>query len=94
MGIKDLLERFRHKSELYEQLEAQQKAVHKIEQKQMSADERELQRYMKEKRDELIHARLEAERKKRVNDWWHENVINQKNIFTEQKNKILQWGLE
>jgi hypothetical protein len=94
MGIKDLLERFRHKNELYEQIETQQKAVHKLEQKQLSADERELQRYMKEKRDALIHARLESERKKRVNEWWHEDVINQKNLFTEQKNKILGWSLE
>ena len=72
MTIKDMIDSIREKSrekkEVLRQMEIEDRARHLLEEKKMSANERELNRFMKENREEQIKTRLEEMRRARKDD--------------------------
>jgi adenylate kinase family enzyme len=89
MSISDIIDKFRGKNEVFEQLQAQDKAVTKIEERKKSANERALDRILKQEREEAIRKKLEAYNKREQSDFWHKNVIQQKELFREKDNPSL-----
>jgi hypothetical protein len=86
MGISDLIERAREKSrerkELMRRMDDQMRAEEILESRKLSANERELNRFMKENREESIKVQLEQARKIRDNEIkFGHNPLNAKNIM-------------
>lgn len=89
MGIKELIESFRgkneEKKELVRGLSEQRRAEKLVGEREKSANQRELERYMNEDREKNIKLQLETMRKKREyeanfghNPLGAENIINKK----------------
>ena len=89
MSISDIINKFKHKNEIYEELNAQDKAIAKIEERKKSANERALDRILKQEREAVIRAKLEAYNKREQEDFWHKNVIQQKELFREKDHPSL-----
>lgn len=83
MGIKDILSKWAEKNSekkrQFKELEEQYLLQKKLEDKQKSANERELERYLKEQREERIKKELEYFRKKKKNELWHNSFLLKKN---------------
>ena len=105
MGFKEALhnlgERIRQKKSMQKEMENQVRIQKSIEAKQKSANERELEGYMDEEREEQIKESLEYHRKKRekdialghnpldvknITDHTEWNVMKEKNQFANNKN--------
>lgn len=85
MVFKELLNKLgsrqRRKKELLKQLDEQNQVEETLEQRKLSSNERELNRYLKEDREEKIKEALHFYRKKRENDiHYNHNPLNIKNI--------------
>lgn len=89
MGISDIIDKFKNRNQVFEELEAQDKAITKIEERKKSANERALDRILKQEREEAIRKKLESYNKREQHDFWHKNVIQQKNLFKEKKSDCL-----
>ena len=108
MGIKDMMagirERKQEKKEEFRRMNDQVRMEEIINERKMSANERELNQYMKEDREAEIKIRLNQVRKVRDNDmkFGHNplnapntiknpdwEVLKEKNIFTNQKNMFM-----
>jgi hypothetical protein len=96
MGIGDLITGMRRKGELFKQYQAEDEASTKVEERKLSAGERMLNKMVRQEREEQIQKELAIRLKREENDYWHKDVISQKNLFTaEAGNKqsgILRWG--
>jgi len=57
-----------------------------MEERKLSSNERELNTILKAKREEQIKMELDNYRKEEQHDFWHKDVITQKNIFKNNKN--------
>lgn len=100
MGIREIIEKFRGGDSAKFKEFAQERAIErKWQEKQKSANERELERYLEEERQRHIKAELEWMRKKRDSEFKREHkVLAGKNIFKEKgvpfnlknDNKMLQ----
>jgi hypothetical protein len=89
MGIKEFIqnlgERSRERKELMKQADDQIRVQKVLEDRQKSANERELERYVKEEREVEIKQALEYYRKKKDNDVkFGHNPINTPNIMKAQ----------
>ena len=89
MGIKDFIEklgeRSRHRKELMRSVEEQTRIQQIVEDRQKSSNERELERFMKEEREEQIKEALQFQRQKRDEDIkFGHNPLNAKNIMKSQ----------
>lgn len=85
MGIKDFIQnlssRNREKKEQFREMELQVRMQKKLEDMQKSSNERELERFQKEEREESIKQALEIYRKKRDEDIkFGHNPLNTPNI--------------
>ena len=89
MGISEIIDKFRNRNEVFDDLNAQDKALAKIEERKKSANERALDRILKQEREELIRQKLEAYNKREQKDFWHKNVIQQKELFREKNHPSL-----
>ena len=86
MGIKDLIERTRgrgkERKELLRKMDEQIRAEEILQSRKKSANERELERFWKEDREEKIKIQLSYARKKREDDIrFNHNPLNTKNIM-------------
>lgn len=95
MGIKDFIkklgEKQRSQKELIKQIDDQVRAEKLVEERQLSSNERELNRYMKEDREERIKEALEYQRKKRDYDIkFNHNPLNVKNITNHTEWEVLK----
>lgn len=95
MGIKDVLqklgEKARERKERIRQMDEQIRMQKLVEDRQKSANERELEGYMKEEREEQIKQALEVMRKKRQNDInFNHNPLNTKNITNKTDWEVLK----
>lgn len=86
MGFKEILENFgernRQKKELFRQAEMQDRVQRIIEERKLSANERELNRFVKEEREEAIKEELALHRKARSDEIrFGHNPINTENIM-------------
>ena len=89
MSISDVIDKFKNRNQVFEELEAQDKAITKIEERKKSANERALDRILKQEREEAIRKKLESYNKREQHDFWHKNVIQQKELFKEKDHKSL-----
>lgn len=85
MGIIDTFTKMKEADRRYKELEIEDRATNKLQQRKQTANERELNRYMEEKRQEQITSALKKIRKQRENELWHKDVISQKNLFNNNK---------
>lgn len=95
MGFKDILnkigERHRERKELFRQADEQLRIQETLENRRKSANERELERFMKEKREEQIKYQLDIERKEREEDIrFNHNPLDVKNITSGTEWEVLK----
>ena len=81
MGFKEILANIRNKNEVYEQLKTEDSAREKLESRKLSANERALNKIVKEKREKYIAKELKKHYAKEDKEYWHKDVITQPNIF-------------
>lgn len=97
--IKELLEKYRRKKELQEEMENEDRISNKLIERKKNSNERELERYMEEERQKRINNQLKMFRKKRNDEYWrgskildnNKKHIKAENIFKDKplfKNKI------
>ena len=110
MGLKELLQKVTGKEDQYKydfkNEQARRKIQRLLDAREKNANERELERYMEEERQEKIKRALDGYRKKTKREFWHSNTMNggwdilkddkpilkQKNIFKMSKTTILHRG--
>lgn len=100
MGIRDFLDRLRHKKEKYKEFEEDMNIQEQFYERKKSSNERELERYMKEAREKKIKEELDKWRTSDKNEqrYGHqildtknmfegngESMLKEKNIFTNNK---------
>ena len=95
MGFKDILNKIKERKEIdkdmFKQAEAKLRIQKILEERQMSANERELIRFEKEEREEQIKENLDYYRKKRQMDIDHNhNPLDTENVITKRGWNILQ----
>lgn len=95
MGFKEVLQKMKEKREekrtIFNQLQNQDQLTTLLSERKLSSNERELNRYLKENREEDIKKQLDILRKRRRDDIaFNHNPINAKNITNNVKWKILK----
>lgn len=90
MGVKEIFDRFRSRQQLVKQVQDQDYAVNKVEQRKLSAEERSLNKIQEKQRQELIKQKLNSIYKKQEKDYWKKDVITQPNIFREKSTLLHQ----
>jgi len=91
MGVKEILRKWAEKNTekkgRFKELEEEYLMNKKLEEKQKSANERELERYMEEAREKRIKVNLEKFRKQQKKEFWSSNMMNNKqtSILKEDK---------
>lgn len=108
MGLRDLLDRFRRKKEKYKEFAEDMKVQEDYYEKKKSANERELERYVKEAREKAIKKELdewrEADKKevefghqilktKNMFNGGRRDILGQKNLFSGKSNVNVPGGL-
>lgn len=73
MTIMDRLRGMLHKNDDFKQLQRKDKIHTTLEQRKKNANERELERFMEEDRQELIKHKLDEYRKRKTHDTWTRN---------------------
>jgi hypothetical protein len=95
MGFKEILskigEKRREKKQLLREIDNELHVRKLLEDRQKSANERELERFMKEEREAQIKDRLEFERTKRKHDiTFNHNILNTPNITNHVDWEVLR----
>ena len=95
MGVKEVLQRLGEKAsqrkEILRSMEEQERFSKIVQERQMSANERELNRYREEDREEEIKEALEYARKKRDYDIrFNHNPLDAKNITNHTDWEVLK----
>jgi hypothetical protein len=95
MGLSDLIEKAREKSrerkELMRRMDDQMRAEEILSERKKSANERELDRFFKENREESIKVQLDQARKIRDNEIkFGHNPLNAKNVVTKTDWEVLK----
>jgi hypothetical protein len=87
MGFKDIIAKLKGNDSKYDEYAADMRVAEKYEERKLSANERELQRFMKEEREDNIKEELDEFRKKRRDDieYGHQ-ILNTKNMFAPEAN--------
>ena len=107
MSFKDIIQKFnsggKHIKERIKQIDIEDRAENIVQNRKLSSNERELNRYMKEEREKRIKDELDVWRKERQRsiDFDHnpinakniiaggDNLLKQKKIFSEHKNMFV-----
>lgn len=89
MGISDLISGMRRRAMLTKEISDQDIAETKVAERKLSANERLLNHMLKQEREENIKRELERRTKKEEKEYWHKDVISQKNLFTEKNGNSL-----
>jgi hypothetical protein len=95
MGFREALEKInarnRRKKAMVREADEQLQIQRILEERQKSANERELDRFMNEEREEQIKEALEFHRKKRQDDIaFNHNPLNTKNVVTNTEWEVLK----
>lgn len=83
--LQDFLQRWKERRQKFKDAQEEQNIQRKLQERQLSSNERELNGYLKEEREKQIKNAVEQFRKKKNDELWHKNVIKQKNLFKGQK---------
>ena len=87
MGIKEIIHGVLEKKKRYKEMEADNRAVERIQEKKKSANERELERYLAEEREKQIKVQLENFRKKRKKEANKNQFAHNKYLFKDEGGK-------
>jgi len=87
--IKELIAKFKAKNEKERLLEEDMRIQERVQEKQKSANERELERYMKENRERQIEARVKVLRQRQSKEIWKANLLKHNNVRRGIHNNIL-----
>lgn len=95
MGVKEFFQRLRErkeaKKEMFQQAEAQMRIQQLLEERQKSANQREMERYDKEDYEKAIKERLDYMRKKREHDIsFNHNPLDAPNITNHVDWEVLK----
>ena len=90
MGIKEVLAKMAERKNKFKELEEDFQLRKKLEDRQKSANERDLERYLKEQREDEIKKSLESFRKKQADDFWASNQLSKNNMSKNQNNILKQ----
>ena len=95
MGFKEIMEKFgekgKRRKEMIRDLDEQVRIQKLVEDRQKSSNERELERFMKENREEHIKVELDEVRKMRTKDiQFNHNPLNVKNITNHTDWEVLK----
>jgi hypothetical protein len=94
MGIKDIISRIRERNSKYSVMEDEFKAQKKLQERQLSSNERELNSILEEERQERIKKILEMKKKKENDEMWHgKTMLDSPNIFNDQHNMLKEKSL-
>jgi len=105
MGLKEIIENMRErkkdKKELIRKMDEQLKVEELLQERRKSSNERELERFWKEDKEERIKLQLEEMRKKRDKDMKEKNMFSKKsNMFSNSESilknnpKLLKGGMK
>jgi hypothetical protein len=86
MGILNWLRKKKENDSRFKEIDKESKLHEKLEQRKLSANERELNKYMQEDREKKITKEVERLRKKRSDEFFHKDIIKQPNVMTGHKN--------
>ena len=85
--IQDLIAKYRGRGEKERGYEEDYRIQKKLSEKQLSSNERELNRFTEEERQKRINIALEHYRKRKLREWWvGHQVIHQQNLFANKRN--------
>lgn len=95
MGVKEIIQKFGSKGterkEVLRQMEQNDRLSRIVEERRLSSNERELDRYMNEDREAMIKEQLEFARKKRQDDIdFNHNPLDAKNITAGTQWEVLK----
>lgn len=93
MGFKDIIDRFRDRKKIFKEMQDQDSAMTKLQERKLSSEERALNKILEKKRQENIKRQLNAIYKRQDNEYWHKDVITQPNIFKEKTSILKQKNL-
>lgn len=89
MAIKDFIDKWKARNLRVKELEEEDRAQTKVLTKKKNSNERELERFMEEERQETIKQQLDEFRRKRQEELWHgPTILSQKNIFKDKHNML------
>jgi len=89
--IKNALSRNKEKKERYNEIDTEHRLNDTYHERKKNSNERELERYHKEARNDRISRELESWRKRDRKDFWHgKKVYEQKALFTGHKSLLKQ----
>ena len=90
--MQDMLDRAMNRKRRFSEMKDEDDMHTKLQQRKLSANERELNRFMDEERQERIKQALAAYRKKKQDEFWHEDRISQPFIFKSSDRPLATQG--
>lgn len=81
MGIREIWDRFTQKKDRFKDMQEQEHLTKILEERKKSANERELDSYMEERRQANIKSQIDRIRKQKQREMWHKNIFKGKNLF-------------
>ncbi len=96
--IQDMIGKFKQKNEKEKALEEDIRVEHRVTEKMKSANERELEGYMREDRGKQIKRRLDMVRKRKMDSMWKASLMKNSpkcyidNSLMKQKKNFLRSG--
>jgi len=87
--IQDMIRKFKEKNEKEKTLEEDMRIQDRVVEKTKSANERELERYMKENREKQIEHKLVGLRQRQSNEIWKANLLKSSKVRSGIHNNIL-----
>lgn len=83
--IQNLISKFKEKNAYSGEYAEEMRMRENYEKKRLSHNERELMDYMEKQRQSRIAHALERIKQRERHEFWHKDVISQKNIFGNQR---------
>ncbi len=82
MAFRDVMRKFLGKDEEFAEMQHQDRIQTKVVERKKNSNERELERFQEEERQEMIKKQLAEFRQKKKDEFFHgPNVLEQKNLF-------------
>lgn len=90
MGLRDVIARALAKKNRFREMQTEDRLQETLQARKMSANERELNRFVEEEREARIKNALEKRRAQKHNEIWHgPSALNTPNMFAAGGNSIL-----
>lgn len=90
MGIRNFLQSRIEKGKRFKEMQEDLRMRKKVEEREKTSEERQLERYFEDERQKRIKQKLDGFKKKDLNDFWHGHSFKQENIFAKKDFEILK----